>query len=71
MKKVFVVVMDYEEKSEGMFTETGIEVSLDNQLFFMRENGNIQSYKETEAYEVKESEQEAVIAMAEKHRKDE
>lgn len=69
MKKVFVVVMDFEENTDSMFTEAGIEASLENQLFDLQKNGDIESYKETVAYEVNEEQQELLISLAEKHQK--
>lgn len=52
MKKVFVVVMDYEENEESMFTDLGVEVTFDNQLFELAESGYVGSYENTVAYEL-------------------
>lgn len=69
MKKVFVVVMNYEEDTEDLFTDMGIEASLDNQLWELREKGHISSYDYTNAYEIKEEQQGKFIFLAEQHNK--
>lgn len=52
MKKIFLVEMDFDENSVDMFTETGVEVSFDNQLYELKERGHVKRYSETVAYEL-------------------
>lgn len=69
MKKVFVVVMDYEENTESLFTEVGIGCTLDDDLYELKERGHIKSYEYTDAYEVKDEQQEEFISLLEKYAK--
>ena len=62
-------MMDYEENTESMFTEDGIECSLDNQLFDLKKNGHIKSSEDTIAYEVMDEDQELFRFLAVKHHK--
>lgn len=52
MKKFFLVEMNYKEKTESLFTEMGVEVTFDNQLHELKQNGNISSYEDTKATEL-------------------
>ena len=66
MKKMFLVVLDYEENSEGMFSDVGVEVTFDNQLFELKERGHIETYEDALAYEVSESDFDKVIQIVDK-----
>lgn len=65
MKKVFLVVMEYEENTESLFTDVGIECTLDDQLFDLKERGHIKSYEHTEVCEVKEKQQAEITRLVE------
>lgn len=63
MQKVFVVVMNYEENKEDMFTDVGVEVAFDNQLFELKEAGFIGSYDDTEAYDVDKKDVDKILKI--------
>lgn len=52
MKKVFVLILDYDENEEGMFTDVGVEATFENQLFDLKDAGLIERYEDVVAYEV-------------------
>lgn len=66
MKKMFLVVLDYEENTEGMFSDVGVEVTFDNQLFELKERGHIEKYEDAAAYEVNEKDFDKVLQIADK-----
>ena len=54
LKKVFLVVLDYEENEEDMLTEYVVEATFDNQLFDLKERGLIYKYDNVEVYDIDE-----------------
>jgi len=54
LKKVFLVVLDYEENEEDIFTEYVVEATFDNQLFDLKERGLIYKYDNVEVYDIDE-----------------
>lgn len=54
LKKVFLVVLDYEENEEDMFTEYVVEATFDNQLFDLKERELIYKYDNVEVYDIDE-----------------
>lgn len=61
MRKAFLVVLDYEENEEAMFTDVGVEVTFDNQLYELKERGFVASYEDSVAYELDEKTAEKII----------
>ena len=52
MKKAFLVVIDYEEKTEYLFSSVGVECSFENELYELKEKGHVISYEDVVAVEL-------------------
>jgi hypothetical protein len=54
METYFVLVLEYEENTESLFTDVGIGCTFDDRLFVLKEQKRIKTYKYTEVCEVVE-----------------
>jgi hypothetical protein len=54
METYFVLVVEYVENTESLFTDVGIGCTLDDRLFVLKEQKRIKTYKYTEVCEVVE-----------------